>query len=84
MVVDQQEPVEQVRTGVELFAGAGGLAIAVHQAGFRPLLFNEWARHACRTLASNGAQRVPDGEKPSLPEVGEPVPLVEGDVQDWT
>lgn len=81
MVVDQQEPGEQVRTGVELFAGAGGLAIAVHQAGFRPLLFNEWARHACHTLASNGAQRVPDGEKPSLPEVGEPVPLVEGDVQ---
>jgi DNA (cytosine-5)-methyltransferase 1 len=80
-VADQQEPEEQVRTGVELFAGGGGLAIAVHQAGFRPLLFNEWAKHACGTLAANGAQLVPDGEKPSLPEVGEPVPLVEGDVQ---
>lgn len=81
MVADQQEPEEQVRTSVELFAGGGGLAIAVHQAGFRPLLFNEWARHACQTLAANGAQRVPDGEKPPLPEVGEPVPLVEGNVQ---
>lgn len=81
MVVDQQEHEEEVRTGVELFAGGGGLAIAVHQAGFRPLLFNEWARHACQTLAANVAQRVPDGEKPSLPKIGEPVPLIEGDVQ---
>ena len=81
MVADQQEPEEQARTSVELFAGGGGLAIAVHQAGFRPLLFNEWARYACQTLASNVAQRVPDGEKPSLPKVGEAVPLIEGDVQ---
>ncbi len=81
MVADQQKPEEQARTSVELFAGGGGLAIAVHQAGFRPLLFNEWARYACQTLASNVAQRVPDGEKPSLPKVGEAVPLIEGDVQ---
>ncbi len=80
-MADQHEHDEQVRTSVELFAGGGGLAIAVHQAGFRPLLFNEWAKRACQTLAANGAQRVPDGEKPSLPEVGEPVPLIEGDVQ---
>lgn len=80
-MADQHEPGEQVRTGVELFAGGGGLATAVHQAGFRPLLFNEWAKHACQTLAANGARRVPDGEKPSVPKIGEPVPLIEGDVQ---
>ena len=34
-----------------------------------------------RPLPRTVAQRVPDGEKPSLPKVGEPVPLIEGDVQ---
>ncbi|MGI5528959.1 DNA cytosine methyltransferase [Streptomyces syringium] len=70
------------RTGVELFAGAGGLAMSVHRAGFRPLLFNEVAKRACETLEANGAKRVPEGEKPSVPEPGEPWPLMAGDVQD--
>ncbi|MCD9141464.1 DNA cytosine methyltransferase [Streptomyces albireticuli] len=67
------------RTGVELFAGAGGLAMAVHSAGFRPLLFNEFAKRACQTLQANGAK--PRGESEAIPEPGEPWPLVEGDVQ---
>ncbi|MFJ2496030.1 DNA cytosine methyltransferase [Streptomyces sp. NPDC093108] len=71
------------RTGVELFAGAGGLAMAVHRAGFRPLLFNEFAKRACETLEANGAQRLPDGEKPTrAPGPDEKVPLVAGDVQE--
>ncbi|MEU9744481.1 DNA cytosine methyltransferase [Streptomyces niveus] len=71
------------RTGVELFAGAGGLAMAVHRAGFRPLLFNEFATRACETLEANGAQRLPDGEKPTrAPGPNEKVPLVAGDVQE--
>jgi DNA (cytosine-5)-methyltransferase 1 len=67
------------RTSVELFAGGGGLAKAVHNAGFRPLLLNEFARHACDTLEANGAK--PRGEDEWIPEPGEPWPLVAGDVQ---
>ncbi|HEV7981008.1 DNA cytosine methyltransferase [Amycolatopsis sp.] len=68
------------RTAVELFAGAGGLAMAVHRAGFRPLLFNEFAKHACRTLEANGAK--PQDAEPRIPEPGDQWPLVAGDVQD--
>lgn len=68
------------RTSVELFAGGGGLAMAVHNAGFRPLLLNEFARHACSTLKANGAK--PRGEEDRVPELGESWPLVAGDVRD--
>jgi DNA (cytosine-5)-methyltransferase 1 len=70
------------RTGVELFAGAGGLAMAVHRAGFRPLLLNEYAKWACATLEANGAERLPEGESPVCePPPGPRAPLVAGDVQ---
>nr|CTQ89718.1 DNA cytosine methyltransferase M.NgoMIII [Kibdelosporangium sp. MJ126-NF4] len=65
---------------MELFAGGGGLAMAVHNAGFRPLLLNEFARHACDTLEANGAK--PRGEEERVPEPGEPWPLIAGDVKD--
>jgi DNA (cytosine-5)-methyltransferase 1 len=68
------------RTSVELFAGGGGLAMAVHNAGFRPLLLNEYARHACDTLEANGAK--PRGEEERVPESGEPWPLIAGDIQN--
>jgi DNA (cytosine-5)-methyltransferase 1 len=68
------------RTSVELFAGGGGLAMAVHRAGFRPLLLNEFVKHACDTLEANGA--VPRGEEEKVPELHEPWPLVRGDVRD--
>lgn len=74
-----QEKPKCDRTGVELFAGAGGLAMAVHKAGFRPLLFNEFAPRACQTLEANGAK--PRGDAERIPEPGEPWPLVAGDVQ---
>ncbi|MFC9408034.1 DNA cytosine methyltransferase [[Kitasatospora] papulosa] len=81
-MAELQEESKKDRTGVELFAGAGGLAMAVHRAGFRPLLFNEFAKRACETLEANGAQRLPDGQQPvRAPEPGEKVPLVAGDVQ---
>jgi DNA (cytosine-5)-methyltransferase 1 len=38
---------------VELFSGGGGLALAMHQAGFRHLLVNELERRACETLRAN-------------------------------
>lgn len=65
------------RTSVELFAGAGGLAMAVHRAGFRPLLLNELVKHACDTLEANKAE--PRGEE-RIPEPHERWPLVRGDV----
>jgi DNA (cytosine-5)-methyltransferase 1 len=82
MVAEQGEGRDKPRTSVELFAGGGGLAIAVHQAGFRPLLYNEWANHASETLTTNGAERVPKGETPKIPLAGEIVPLVAGDIRE--
>lgn len=54
--------------------------MAVHRAGFRPLLLNEFVKHACDTLEANGA--VPRGEEERVPEVDEPWPLVRGDVRE--
>ncbi|MEU3601036.1 DNA cytosine methyltransferase [Streptomyces sp. NPDC006798] len=45
-------------TCVELFAGGGGLAMGVHNAGFRPLLVNEYDKRAIETLQTN---LMPDG-----------------------
>ncbi|MFG2974608.1 DNA cytosine methyltransferase [Streptomyces sp. NPDC048331] len=81
-MAELQEGSKKDRTGVELFAGAGGLAMAVHRAGFRPLLFNEFAKRACETLEANGADRLPEDQKPTqAPGPHEKVPLVAGDVQ---
>lgn len=38
---------------VELFAGAGGLAIGMERAGFESILLNEIDKHACKTLRKN-------------------------------
>ncbi|MFC7612747.1 DNA cytosine methyltransferase [Actinokineospora soli] len=75
---DQRTPTQ--RTSVELFAGGGGLAMAVQNAGFRPLLLNEYVKHACDTLEANGA--VDRGEEERIPEPGDKVPLFRGDVRD--
>lgn len=53
-------------SSVELFAGAGGLALGMHKAGFKHLLLNEFDKDACATLRINQ----PDWN------------VVEGDVKD--
>ena len=44
---------------VELFAGAGGLAMGVHLAGFEPQAVVEWDRWACETIRENGTRGYP-------------------------
>ena len=62
---------------VELFAGAGGLAMGVSLAGFKSLAVVEWDKWACDTVRENQRRGYPlvDGW-----------PLHEGDVRgvDWT
>jgi DNA (cytosine-5)-methyltransferase 1 len=43
---------------VELFAGAGGLGIGLHEAGFRPVQVIEWDRYCCDTLRENKARGI--------------------------
>ena len=61
-------------TSVELFAGAGGLAMGVALAGFKSRGIVEWDRWACDTVRQNQ-------------ERGHPLvadwPLYEGDVRQW-
>lgn len=79
-MLEQQVNQSRDRTAVELFAGGGGLAMAVGRAGFRPLLVNEFAKRACETLEANGAKE--RGEEEWVPEAGGPWPLFPGDVRD--
>lgn len=46
------EPAEKY-TSVELFAGAGGLALGMEMAGFHHILLNEFDHNACETLKLN-------------------------------
>lgn len=43
-------------TSIELFAGAGGLALGMHKAGFEHVLLNEFDTNACNTLSMNMPQ----------------------------
>ncbi|MDR0975571.1 MAG: DNA cytosine methyltransferase [Christensenellaceae bacterium] len=40
-------------TNIELFAGAGGLALGLEEAGFNSLLLNDFDKDACLTLQKN-------------------------------
>jgi DNA (cytosine-5)-methyltransferase 1 len=59
---------------LELFAGAGGLAMGVSLAGFKPLGVVEWDRWACDTIREN--------QQRDFPLVRD-WPLTEGDVREF-
>lgn len=40
-------------TSIELFAGAGGLALGMAKAGFKHIMLNEFNHYACETLRTN-------------------------------
>ncbi|MBL0711934.1 MAG: DNA (cytosine-5-)-methyltransferase [Colwellia sp.] len=52
---DQEQQIKPNRnyTSIELFAGAGGLALGLEQAGFKVALLNEMDKHAGNTLKEN-------------------------------
>lgn len=62
---------------VELFAGVGGLAMGVSQAGFKSMAVVEWDKWACDTVRENQRRGYPFVES---------WPLQEGDVRqvDWS
>ncbi|XVJ70814.1 MAG: DNA cytosine methyltransferase [Rhizobacter sp.] len=62
---------------VELFAGAGGLAMGVSLAGFKSLAVAEWDKWACESVRENQRRGFP---------LVEDWPLHEGDVRrvDWS
>ncbi len=52
---DEELDVTPVRDfmSIELFAGAGGLALGMEKAGFRHVMLNEFDKSACETLRAN-------------------------------
>lgn len=78
--VANQDRRAEAGTSVELFTGAGGLAMALHAAGFRHLLVNEFAKRACQTLRANVARDYAKGD--TLPSsLDDQWPIIEGDVR---
>ncbi|MHB0969176.1 MAG: DNA cytosine methyltransferase [Thermoanaerobaculia bacterium] len=59
---------------MELFTGAGGLALGTHVAGFEHVGLAEWSPYACRTIEQNAQAK-------SLPGV-ETWNVIAGDVRD--
>lgn len=51
--IEQKIKPDRVYNAIELFAGAGGLALGLENAGFTHVLLNEFDEHACNTLRKN-------------------------------
>ncbi|WP_409346934.1 DNA cytosine methyltransferase [Paenibacillus sp. MBLB4367] len=66
---------------LELFAGAGGLALGTEQAGFEHIAVIEWNSHACSTLRRNRSKwnvLETDVRKLSYSDFGENLELIAG------
>ncbi|RWY47478.1 DNA cytosine methyltransferase [Mucilaginibacter gilvus] len=57
---------------IELFAGAGGLGIGLHLAGFKPVQVVEWDRFCCDTIRENKNRNI---------NAVKSWPLIEGDIK---
>ncbi|WP_433330179.1 DNA cytosine methyltransferase [Spirillospora sp. CA-294931] len=73
--------VSEAGTSIELFTGGGGLALAMHDAGFRHLLAVEIEKRACATLRLNVARDY-DPELADPEGLADKWPLIEGDIHD--
>lgn len=69
----------EVGTSIELFTGGGGLALAMHEAGFRHLLAVELDKRACATLRANVAEPF-DPDAGQAADLDSPWPLIGGDI----
>ncbi len=58
---------------IELFAGAGGLGLGLHQAGFKPLNVIEWDQYCCDTIRENKRRGI---------NAVKGWPITQGDVRD--
>jgi DNA (cytosine-5)-methyltransferase 1 len=78
-----QVPIRYDRVGssVELFTGGGGLALAMHQAGFDHLLAVERDARACSTLLTNAARPFSLDDHDAMPGIGR-WPLIQDDVRN--
>lgn len=74
-------PSREVGTSIELFTGGGGLALAMHNAGFRHLLAVELEKRACATLRANRAEEWDEFAAQGR-ELNSPWPLIEGDIRE--
>ena len=71
----------EVGTSVELFTGGGGLAMAMHNMGFRHLVAVELDKRACATLRANIAEPF-DSDSEHASDVHSAWPLIEGDIRE--
>jgi site-specific DNA-cytosine methylase len=71
----------EVGTSIELFTGGGGLAMAMHNTGFRHLVAVELDKRACATLQANVAEPL-DASREQATDISSPWPLIEGDVRE--
>lgn len=76
----QRAELPRVGSSIELFTGGGGLALAMHHAGFRHLLAVELDHRACSTLRLNVATDLDPSLLP-VTDIADPWPLVEGDIR---
>ena len=50
---NSKKAVNRVVRSLELFSGAGGLALGLHRAGFSPAALLEWDKNSCDTIKAN-------------------------------
>jgi len=70
----------EIGTSIELFTGGGGMALAMHNSGFRHLAAVEIDKRACATLRVNRADPF-DPEAHQATHLHSRWPLIEGDVK---